>query len=191
MPQIVRAVFEAVKGGLHLPLVYNTSSYDSLKTLRELDGIIDIYLADLRYASNDYGRKYSHARGYVDAARAAIKEMFRQVGNLQVDSEDIAQKGLIVRHLILPGGIAGSEESLTVAGKGSFAGGDGEHHVPILSGTQSDRAQIPGAGAQNNVRGIQRSHGLAGKIGHGKRLDAGDGIGGNLPAGLFRGRAVR
>ena len=113
VPQVVRAVFEAVKGGLQLPLVYNTSSYDSLKTLRELDGIIDIYLADLRYASNEYGRKYSHARGYVDAARAAIKEMFRQVGNLQVDSEDTAQKGLIVRHLILPGGIAGSEESLT------------------------------------------------------------------------------
>jgi putative pyruvate formate lyase activating enzyme len=112
VPQIVRAVLEAAKGGLRLPLVYNTSSYDSLKTLHELDGVIDIYLADIRYASNDHGLKYSHARGYVDAARAAIKEMYRQVGNLQVDSNDIAQKGLIVRHLILPNGIAGSKESL-------------------------------------------------------------------------------
>jgi len=113
VPQIVRALVEAAKMGLHLPLVYNTSSYDSLKTLKELDGIIDIYLADLRYASNEIGRKYSHARNYADIARAAIREMFRQVGTLQEDAEGIAQKGLIVRHLILPNGIAGSEESLT------------------------------------------------------------------------------
>jgi putative pyruvate formate lyase activating enzyme len=113
VPQIVRAVFEAVPGGLHLPLVYNTSSYDSLKTLRELDGIVSVYLADLRYASDEYGRKYSHARGYVGTSRAAIKEMYRQVGNLELDKEGIAQKGLIVRHLILPNGIAGSEDSLT------------------------------------------------------------------------------
>jgi putative pyruvate formate lyase activating enzyme len=112
VPQIVRAVLEAAGRGLRLPLVYNTGSYDSLKTLHNLDGIIDIYLADLRYASNENGRKYSHARNYADVARAAIKEMYRQVGNLQEDAEGIAQKGLIVRHLILPNGIAGSEESL-------------------------------------------------------------------------------
>jgi putative pyruvate formate lyase activating enzyme len=113
VPQIVRAVFEAVPGGLRLPLVYNTSSYDSLKTLRELDGIISIYLADIRYASNEYGLKYSHARGYVEASRAAIKEMFRQVGNLELDDEGIAHKGLLIRHLVFPGGIAGSEDSLS------------------------------------------------------------------------------
>jgi putative pyruvate formate lyase activating enzyme len=112
VPQIVRAVCEAVPRGLHLPLVYNTSSYDSLKTLHELDGVIGIYLADLRYASNEYARKYSHARGYVEASRAAIKEMYRQVGNLEFDNQDIGQKGLIVRHLIFPNDIAGSEESL-------------------------------------------------------------------------------
>jgi putative pyruvate formate lyase activating enzyme len=112
IPQIVRAVLEAVPLGLRLPLVYNTSSYDSMKTLKELDGIISIYLADLRYASDEYGLKYSHARGYVEASRAAIKEMYRQVGNLVVDDDDIAQKGLIVRHLILPNNIAGSEDSL-------------------------------------------------------------------------------
>jgi putative pyruvate formate lyase activating enzyme len=111
-PQIVRVVLEAAQGGLRLPLVYNTSSYDSVKTLRELDGIIDIYLADLRYASNENARKYSHVRGYVEASRAAIKEMYRQVGNLELDGEDIARKGLIVRHLILPNGIAGSTDCL-------------------------------------------------------------------------------
>jgi putative pyruvate formate lyase activating enzyme len=112
VPQIVSAVLEAVPKGLHLPLVYNTSSYDSLKTLKELDGIISIYLADIRYASNELGRKYSRARRYVDHARAAIIEMQRQVGDLTVDNEGVAQKGLIVRHLILPNDIAGSAESL-------------------------------------------------------------------------------
>jgi putative pyruvate formate lyase activating enzyme len=112
VPQIARAVLEAVPAGLRLPLVYNTSSYDSVKTLRELEGIISIYLADLRYASNEMGRKYSRVRGYVEHSRAAIKEMQRQVGDLIVDEAGIAQKGLIVRHLILPNRIAGSEESL-------------------------------------------------------------------------------
>jgi putative pyruvate formate lyase activating enzyme len=112
VPQIVRAVLEAVPMGLKLPLVYNTSSYDSVATLRELDGIISIYLADLRYASNKWGRRFSKAPDYVEWARAAIKEMYRQVGNLVVDEENIAQKGLIVRHLILPNGIAGSRDSL-------------------------------------------------------------------------------
>jgi putative pyruvate formate lyase activating enzyme len=113
VPQIVRAVLEAVPLGLRLPLVYNTSSYDSVATLRELDGIISIYLADLRYASDKWGRRFSHAPDYVERARAAIKEMYRQVGDLIVDEAGIAQKGLIVRHLILPNGIAGSRESLS------------------------------------------------------------------------------
>jgi putative pyruvate formate lyase activating enzyme len=112
VPQIARAVLEAVPQGLRLPLVYNTSSYDSLKTLVELDGIVSIYLADLRYASNAMGRKYSRVRGYVEHSRAAIKEMQQQVGDLVVDKDGIAQKGLIIRHLILPNRIAGSEESL-------------------------------------------------------------------------------
>jgi putative pyruvate formate lyase activating enzyme len=112
VPQIVRAVMEAAQKGLRLPLVYNTSSYDSVETLQELDGIISIYLADLRYASNEMGRKYSRVRGYAEHSRAAIKEMQRQVGDLIVDGDGIAQRGLIVRHLILPNDIAGSEASL-------------------------------------------------------------------------------
>ncbi len=112
VPQIMRALLEAVPRGLNLPLVYNTSSYDSLKTLKELDGVISIYLADIRYASDEMGRKYSRVRNYVEHSRAAIKEMQRQVGDLAVDEDGIANKGLIVRHLILPDGIAGSGESL-------------------------------------------------------------------------------
>ena len=112
VPQIMRAVLEAVPRGLRLPLVYNTSSYDSLKTLKELDGIVSIYLADVRYASDEMGRKYSGVPDYAVRARAAIKEMQRQVGDLVVNGDGIARRGLIVRHLILPNRIAGSGESL-------------------------------------------------------------------------------
>ena len=112
VPQLVRAVLEAVPMGLRLPLVYNTSGYDSVTSLKELDGIINIYLPDLRYASDDSARKFSHTADYVVRARQAIKEMYRQVGDLTVDDFGLAQRGLIVRHLILPNELAGSEESL-------------------------------------------------------------------------------
>lgn len=112
VPQIIKALLEAVPMGLKIPLVYNTNGYDSLKTLKELGGVIDIYLPDLKYASDDYARKYSRAHKYVLHSRNAIKEMYRQVGELVVDEHGIAKRGLIVRHLILPNGIAGSRESL-------------------------------------------------------------------------------
>jgi putative pyruvate formate lyase activating enzyme len=99
--------------GLRVPLVYNTSGYDSVASLKELEGIISIYLPDLRYASDNWAKKFSHAPDYVARARQAIREMYRQVGNLVVDESGLAQKGLIVRHLILPNGLAGSDESLT------------------------------------------------------------------------------
>jgi putative pyruvate formate lyase activating enzyme len=113
VPQLLRAVVEAVPRGLRVPLVYNSGGYDSVASLRELDGVISIYLPDLRYASNKWAKKFSHALNYVAQARQAIKEMYRQVGDLVVDESGVAQKGLIVRHLILPNGLAGSEESLT------------------------------------------------------------------------------
>ncbi len=112
IPQLVRAVLEAVPMGLRLPLVYNSSGYDATKSLRELDGIISIYLPDLRYASDKWARKFSQAPDYVSHARAAIREMYRQVGDLVLDEAGLAQRGLIVRHLILPNRLAGSEGSL-------------------------------------------------------------------------------
>jgi len=113
VPQLLRAVVEAVPMGLRLPLVYNSSGYDSITSLKELEGVISIYLPDLRYASDRWAKKFSHAPDYVTRARQAIKEMYRQVGDLVIDESGLAQKGLIVRHLILPNGLAGSEESLT------------------------------------------------------------------------------
>jgi len=113
VPQIVRAVLEAVPRGLKLPLVYNTNSYDSLATLKELDGMISIYLPDLKYASDAWAEKLSGAERYVSVSRAAIKEMYRQVGNLVLDGAGVARRGMIVRNLILPGDLAGSCQSLT------------------------------------------------------------------------------
>jgi putative pyruvate formate lyase activating enzyme len=113
VPQIVKALLEAIPQGLHIPLVYNTGGYDSLETVLCLEGIVDIYLPDMRYASDAIAGELSGVKDYVGRNREVIKEMHRQVGNLRLDEFEIAQSGLIVRHLILPEGLAGSAESLT------------------------------------------------------------------------------
>jgi putative pyruvate formate lyase activating enzyme len=112
VPQIVQALSLAAPRGLTVPLVYNTNAYDSLETLRELDGIVDVYLPDLKYASDENAKKFSGAPNYVKTARKAIKDMFRQTGELRTDENGIALKGAIVRHLILPQNISGTRESL-------------------------------------------------------------------------------
>ena len=112
VPQIVTAIALAVPLGLRVPLVYNCNGYDSVETLRELEGIISIYLPDLKYAADRWARKLSQAPEYVRHSRAAIREMFRQVGLLELDDTGVARRGLIVRHLVLPNNLAGSAESL-------------------------------------------------------------------------------
>jgi len=113
VPQIVRALTLAMPMGLRLPLVYNSNGYDSVETLKELDGLIDIYLPDLKYADERAAKQLSHSEGdYVTAARKSIKEMWQQVGTLELDAEGIATKGLIVRHLVLPYNLSGTNESL-------------------------------------------------------------------------------
>lgn len=109
VPQILKALGLARERGFDLPIVYNTSGYESLETLKLLDGIVDVYLPDMRYNDNAVALKYSVAPHYVEVNRAAIKEMYRQVGNLVTDEEGIAKRGLIVRHLVLPGGLSGTE----------------------------------------------------------------------------------
>ena len=111
MPQILKALGIAQERGFSLPIVYNTSGYESVEALRLLDGIVDIYLPDMRYGDDKAAMRYSIAPHYVEINRAAVKEMFRQVGNLVLDDEHgIAKQGLIIRHLVLPGGISGTEE---------------------------------------------------------------------------------
>ena len=113
VPQIVRALALAADGGLALPLVYNTSAYEELDVLRLLDGLVDIYLPDMKYAENEAAFRYSGVRNYVEAARAAILEMHRQVGSaLVLDEDGLVKRGLIIRHLVLPNDLAGSRESL-------------------------------------------------------------------------------
>ena len=112
VPQILEAVYIAVQKGLKIPIVYNTSSFDSLKSLKLLDGVVDIYLPDFKYLNNYYGKKYSKVKGYADTAKEAIKEMYRQVGNLITDERGIAIKGVLVRHLVLPNDISTTKEVL-------------------------------------------------------------------------------
>ena len=110
VPQIIAAVAIAAKEGLRLPLVYNTGGYDSMESLALLDGVIDIYMPDMKYSSEEYGRTYSKVKNYPAVNRAAVKEMHRQVGDLLVDENGLAVRGLLVRHLVLPNGLAGSKK---------------------------------------------------------------------------------
>jgi putative pyruvate formate lyase activating enzyme len=109
VPQILAALPHAVAGGLRVPLVYNSGGYDSLEALRLLDGIFDIYMPDIKYADGAFARKYSLVKDYYPVAQAALKEMHRQVGDL-VSEDGVAVRGLIIRHLVLPQGLAGTAE---------------------------------------------------------------------------------
>lgn len=117
VPSILLALSIAVEKGFRLPLVYNTSGYEKVETLRLLDGIVDIYLPDIKYSSDLMAKKYSRAKDYVKYNRQALKEMFRQVGFLKLNREGVAVRGLLIRHLVLPNDIAGSEESLKFIAK--------------------------------------------------------------------------
>jgi putative pyruvate formate lyase activating enzyme len=107
--QILQALPIAIAGGLHLPLVYNCGGYESLEALRLLDGVVDLYLPDFKYADAAVARRYSGVSDYPAVAQAAIREMHRQVGDLAVDERGVARRGVLVRHLVLPGGLAGTE----------------------------------------------------------------------------------
>ena len=112
-PQMARAILIAAENGLNIPIVYNTNAYDSVEVLRLLNGIVDIYLPDLKYADSDAGFKYSKVRDYKEHARAAIKEMHRQMGDeLDFDENGLLQRGLMIRLLVLPNDIADIEANL-------------------------------------------------------------------------------
>ena len=111
MPNIINATRIALKKGLHLPLVYNTSGYERLEILKILDGIVDIYMPDMKYMDSDQAAKYSSgASDYPELAKKAIIEMNRQVGKLLIDKRGIALRGLIIRHLVMPNRVAGTEK---------------------------------------------------------------------------------
>src|SRR5208283_600097 len=111
--QIIAAVEVAARRGLRVPLVYNTGGYDSPEALALLEDVVDIYMPDMKYADDATAHKFSHVRDYAQVNRAAVREMHRQVGDLAIDADGLAVRGLLVRHLALPGGLAGTKAVLT------------------------------------------------------------------------------
>ena len=118
VPYILEALELAAARGLHLPLVYNSGGYDSLETLKLLDGVVDIYMPDMKYSDEETAEELSGIKDYPRVNQAAVKEMHRQVGDLRLDEQGVARRGLLVRHLVLPNGLAGTEAVIKfLAGK--------------------------------------------------------------------------
>jgi len=129
LPQILAALWLAIPQGFHLPIVWNSSGYEKVDVLQMLEGVVSIYLPDMKYLDDRPAVDISSAPGYREFNRRAVLEMLRQVGHLQVDEEGIAVKGLIIRHLVLPGGKAGSIETLKwIAGNLGV-----ETHIALMS----------------------------------------------------------
>lgn len=103
VPQVLEGLAVAADRGLRLPIVYNSGGYDSLESLRLLDGVVDVYMPDLKFLADDVAKRYVRVPGYPAAARAALREMHRQVGDLEIGEDGVARRGLLVRHLVMPG----------------------------------------------------------------------------------------
>ncbi len=112
VPQLLESLAQAAEQGLDIPLVYNSSGYDKKETLELLDGIVDIYMPDFKFWEDRWAERYCKAPDYPERAKEAIKEMHRQVGNLVMDDQGVAVRGLLVRHLVMPGDVAGAEKVL-------------------------------------------------------------------------------
>lgn len=112
VPQIIEAIKIARKNGLNIPIVYNTSGYENLQTIKMLDGYVDIYLPDFKYYYNELGEKLSNVKNYFEIAQTAIKEMCRQIDKIEYDEYGIMKKGIIIRHLVLPNHIQNSKQVL-------------------------------------------------------------------------------
>ena len=110
--QIVASLPKAIELGLHLPIVYNCSGYESIEVIRLLEGIVDIYMPDIKFMDEKYSKRYSNAPDYPEVVKKVLKEMHRQVGDLMTNSKGVAERGLLIRHLVMPGGVASSESVL-------------------------------------------------------------------------------
>lgn len=116
MPQILQALLIAIPNGLKIPIIYNTGGYELTETVKLLDGVVDIYLPDMRYADNDAALRYSRAPGYPRYNQQALKEMHRQVGLAKINGSGIIENGLIIRHLVLPNGVCGTDKIMRFIG---------------------------------------------------------------------------
>jgi putative pyruvate formate lyase activating enzyme len=170
VPQILEAVPLAVEGGLRLPIVYNTSAYDSHDSLRLMEGIVDVYMPDFKLWSSETAKRYLKRADYPDVARESIKEMYRQVGDLVLDDRGMARRGLILRHLIMPGLIEETEAILRFVaeelGQGCYVNLMAQYYVSGKVGQNGKYEEI--------ARGINREeyeHALALANQLGLRLD--------------------
>lgn len=111
-PQVIASLPEAIERGLRIPIVYNCSGYESLEVIRLLEGVVDIYMPDTKYMDERYSKRFSNAPDYPGVIKEVLKEMHRQVGDLVINSKGIAERGLLIRHLVMPNGIASSEAIL-------------------------------------------------------------------------------
>ncbi len=112
VPQIVASLPEAIEKGLRLPIVYNCSGYESIEVIRLLEGIVDIYMPDAKYIDEKYSKRFSNAQDYPEVIKEVLKEMHRQVGDLATNSKGVAERGLLIRHLVMPNGVASSKAVL-------------------------------------------------------------------------------
>jgi putative pyruvate formate lyase activating enzyme len=170
VPQILEAVPLAIDGGLRLPIVYNTSAYDSHDSLRLMEGIVDVYMPDFKLWSSETAKRYLKRADYPDVARESIVEMYRQVGDLVVDERGMARRGLILRHLIMPGLIEETEAILRFVaeelGQGCYVNLMAQYYVSGKVGQEGEYEEI--------ARGIHREeyeHALALARDLGLRLD--------------------
>lgn len=117
VPQILEALLVAIEHGLHIPIVYNSGGYESVETLKLLEDSIDIYMPDFKFWNDTWAERYCNAPDYKEIAVEALKEMYAQVGDLKIDKHGIAQRGLLVRHLVMPHGIAGTKDIMDFIAK--------------------------------------------------------------------------
>jgi len=170
--QVIAAVTIAAAAGLRLPLVYNTGGYDSPEALALLDGIVDIYMPDMKYGDDQAARRCSTCRDYVAVNRAAVREMHRQVGDLACDEDGIARRGLLVRHLVLPGGLAGTAAVVEFLAReistDTYLNLMAQYHPAYRAREQPELARRPTSDEYDEALALAASAGLT-------RLDTGPG----------------
>ncbi|MFC1492499.1 radical SAM protein [candidate division KSB1 bacterium] len=164
VPQIIRSVYIAAERGLKVPLVYNTSGYDSLDTLKLLDGIIDIYMPDAKFAENSVGEMFTQAADYSDRMFDALKEMHRQVGDLSTNPEGIAERGMLIRHLVMPGGLAGTDKMMKFIAEelseNTYVNIMGQYRPCFLANNYPELSRTPSREEMRKAKETARNYGL-------------------------------
>jgi putative pyruvate formate lyase activating enzyme len=165
LPAVLEALDIGAGRGLEVPLVYNTGTYDTLETLRLLDGVVDIYLPDAKYADDEVARRLSGVKTYPTVMRAALREMHRQVGDLALDEAGVAARGVLVRHLVLPDGLAGTEEVMAFVaeelGSNTYVNVMAQYHPSYRADDYEEIARPVTAGEVAEAVAIARACGLS------------------------------